>query len=48
MAFNLQKIDNIQNKSIDEKMKDYKNQTSTFSTRKPNDFSSKNFTDWQG
>ena len=48
MAFNLQKIEGIKNKSIDEKMKEYKSQTNSFNSRKPSDFSSKNFTDWQG
>lgn len=46
MAFSLQKIDGVKNKSIDEKMKEYKSQTTSFNTRKPSDFSSKNFTDW--
>ena len=46
-AFKIQNIDsNISEKSLKERIEEYKNQTNLFSTRKQNDFSSKKFDDW--
>ena len=47
MAFKIQKFDsNISEKSVKEKMEEYKNQTNQYNNRKQNDFSSKKFDDW--
>jgi curved DNA-binding protein CbpA len=47
MAFKIQKVDqNIKEKTLAERMEEYKNQTNTFNSRKPSDFSNKSFTDW--
>ena len=47
MAFKIQKIDsNISEKSLKERMEEYKNQTNQYNTRKQGDFSSKKFDDW--
>ena len=47
MAFKVQKINNnYTEKSLDEKLKEYKNITNNLSSRKPNDFSSKKFDEW--
>ena len=47
MAFKMQKINTeYKEKSLEERMKEYKNQTSHFSSRKPDDYSSKNFNEW--
>ena len=47
MAFKMQKINTeYKEKSLEERMKEYKNQTSNFSSRKPDDYSSKNFNEW--
>ena len=46
-AFKIQNIDsNISEKSLKERIEEYKNQTNLYSTRKQNDFSSKKFDDW--
>ena len=47
MAFKIQKFDsNISEKSLKERMEEYKNQTNQYNTRKQGDFSSKKFDDW--
>jgi curved DNA-binding protein CbpA len=47
MAFKIQKFDsNISEKSLKERMEEYKNQTNQYNTRKHGDFSSKKFDDW--
>ena len=47
MAFKIQKFDsNIPEKSLKERMEEYKNQTNQYNTRKQGDFSSKKFDDW--
>ena len=47
MAFKIQKINtDVKEKTLDERMKEYKNQTTQFSNRNPNDFSSRSFNDW--
>jgi curved DNA-binding protein CbpA len=47
MAFKIQKIDsNVSEKSLKERMEEYKNQTNLYNSRKPSDFSSKKFDDW--
>lgn len=47
MAFKIQKFDsNISEKSLKERMEDYKNQTNQYNTRKHGDFSAKKFDDW--
>ena len=47
MAFKIQKIDsNISEKSLKERMEEYKNQSNQYNTRKQGDFSSKKFDDW--
>jgi curved DNA-binding protein CbpA len=47
MAFKIQKVDsNFQNISLEDRMKNYKNQTTNYNNRKPNDFSTKQFSDW--
>jgi len=47
-AFMLQPvINNLPNKSFDDRMKDYKNQTDHFSKMKITDFSTKKFSEWQ-
>ena len=47
MAFKIQKVDpNIKEKSLAERMEEYKNQTNAFNSRKPSDFSNKSFIDW--
>lgn len=47
MAFKIQKINTqVKEKTLDERMKEYKNQTTQFSNRNPNDFSSRSFNDW--
>jgi curved DNA-binding protein CbpA len=47
MAFKIQKFDsNISEKSLKERMEEYKNQTNQYNTRKHADFSSKKFDDW--
>ena len=47
MAFKIQKINsNISEKSLKERMEEYKNHTNLFNIRKPSDFSSNKFDDW--
>lgn len=47
MAFKIQKINpNLSEKSLKERMEEYKNHTNLFNIRKPSDFSSKKFDDW--
>lgn len=47
MAFKIQKFDsNISEKSLKERMEEYKNQSNQYNTRKQGDFSSKKFDDW--
>ena len=47
MAFKIRKINtNYVEKSLDEKMKEYKNVTNNLSSRKPADYSAKKFDDW--
>jgi len=47
MAFKIQKINtNVKEKTLDDRMKEYKSQTDLFTSRKPNDYSSRNFNDW--
>jgi curved DNA-binding protein CbpA len=47
MAFKIQKIDsNVSEKSLKERMEEYKNQTNLYNARKPSDYSSKKFDDW--
>lgn len=47
MAFKIQKINTqIKEKTLDERMKEYKNQTTQYTNRNPNDFSSRSFNDW--
>jgi len=47
MAFKIQKLDNnTPEKSLKERMEEYKNQTNLYNNRKPSDFSSKKFDDW--
>jgi len=47
MAFKIQKINsNVSDKSLKERMEDYKSQSNLFNIRKPGDFSSKKFDDW--
>lgn len=47
MAFKMQKINTeYKEKSLEQRMKEYKNDTTQFTNRKPNDFSNKNFNDW--
>jgi len=47
-AFKLQKVDTkVSEKTLDERMKEYKNQTSMYSQFKPKDFTNKNFNDWK-
>jgi len=47
MAFKMQKINTeYKEKSLEQRMKEYKNDTTQFSNRKPNDFSSRTFNDW--
>jgi len=47
MAFKIQKINTTgKEKTLDERMKEYKSQTTQFSNRNPNDFSSRSFNDW--
>jgi curved DNA-binding protein CbpA len=47
MAFKIQKLDaNTTEKSLKERMEEYKNQTNLYNSRKPSDFSSKKFDDW--
>jgi curved DNA-binding protein CbpA len=44
MAFKIQKINtDVKEKTLDQRMIEYKNQTTQFSNRNPNDFSSRNF-----
>ena len=44
MAFKIQKINtNVKEKTLDDRMKEYKSQTDLFTSRKPNDYSSRNF-----
>jgi hypothetical protein len=37
---------NIPEKSVEERLKEYKNQTNVYNNRKPGDFSDKKFNDW--
>jgi len=47
MAFKIQKINtDVKEKTLDQRMKEYKSQTTQFSNRNPNDFSSRSFNDW--
>ena len=47
MAFKIQKINSTATeKSVEERMKEYKNQTNKYNNRKPEEFSSKKFNDW--
>lgn len=47
MAFKMQKINTeFKEKSLEQRMKEYKNQTTEFGNRKPNDFSSRTFNEW--
>jgi len=47
MAFKIQKINtDVKEKSLKERMDEYKNQTTHFTNRNPNDFSSRSFNDW--
>jgi curved DNA-binding protein CbpA len=47
MAFKIQKINTqVKEKTLDERMKEYKSQTTQFTNRNPNDFSSRSFNDW--
>jgi curved DNA-binding protein CbpA len=47
VAFKIQKLEpETKEKTMKEKMEEYKNQSNLFSTRKPSDFSNKNFIDW--
>jgi curved DNA-binding protein CbpA len=47
MAFKIHKIDsNVSEKSLKERMEEYKNQTNLYNARKPSDFSGKKFDDW--
>jgi len=47
MAFKMQKINSeYKEKTIAERMKEYKNQTTQFSSRKPDDYSNKTFNEW--
>jgi hypothetical protein len=47
MAFKIQKINaTVPEKSVEERLKEYKNQTNTYNNRKPGDFSNKKFDDW--
>lgn len=47
MAFKIQKINpNLSEKSLKERIEEYKNHTNLFNIRKPSDFSSKKFDDW--
>ena len=46
-AFKLHKVDTkVSEKSLEERMKEYKNQTSMYTNFKTKDFSNKNFNDW--
>jgi curved DNA-binding protein CbpA len=46
-AFKLQKVNtSVPEKSLEERMKEYKNQTSMYNNFKSKDFSNKNFNDW--
>lgn len=47
MAFKIQRFEpETKEKTMKEKMEEYKNQSNLFNTRKPSDFSNKNFIDW--
>lgn len=47
MAFKIQKINsNVSEKSLKERMEEYKSHTNLFNIRKPSDFSSNKFDDW--
>jgi curved DNA-binding protein CbpA len=47
MAFKIQKLEpETKERNLKERMEEYKNQTSSFNSRKPADFSNKNFIDW--
>jgi curved DNA-binding protein CbpA len=47
IAFKLQKVDtNFKQKTLEEKMKEYKNVSSNLSSRKPMDYSTTKFEDW--
>lgn len=47
MAFKIQKVNaDFQEKSLKERMQEYKNQTNTFKNMKMQEFSNKNFNDW--
>lgn len=47
MAFKIQKLDtNVPEKTLKERMEEYKSQTNLYNNRKPSDFSSKKFDDW--
>lgn len=47
MAFKIQKIDgDVKEKTLKERMEEYKQQTNLFKNMKPSEFSSKNFNDW--
>lgn len=47
MAFKIQKVDqDVKEKSLKERMEEYKSQTNLFNSRKPADYSNKSFTDW--
>ena len=47
MAFKIQKINtSVKDKTLEQRMKEYKSETTQFNNRKPNDFSSRTFNDW--
>jgi len=47
MAFKIQKINtSVKDKTLEQRMKEYKSETTQFNNRKPNDFSSTTFNDW--